>query len=306
MDTYEYSYYLFTNGNENEPKVIGARTLNLPEFLYDKYPNIRKDDYMANSSTYLFNMLYSSNQELLNAVIDRYNEVHPRSKLDKNNYNYIAMMGPGNKTKKYGLLKFKYSDKEKKEDKQKLIPFVFKSDVINICEQCKKAGIDIKAKDFNHPSNLLVKMFSSFWFISKNSKYKDFYNELERKYESLLKLKYMDVIEHATEQEKFYYIADPSMDTRSIEKLLNSGLISNKYKLDSVLYFNILSMVCHDIRLYTMANDQGYTYNPVTRKIGYDDVSANYQGLTAISSIQELRERNIENTNENTEGNSRN
>ena len=75
MDVYEYSYYLFTNGNETEPKVIGARTLNLPEFLYDKYPKINKDDFMANSSTYLFNMLYSSNNELLNAVIDRYKHV---------------------------------------------------------------------------------------------------------------------------------------------------------------------------------------------------------------------------------------
>ena len=126
------------------------------------------------------------------------------------------------------------------------------------------------------------------------------------KYKSILNLKYMDVYEHATEQEKFQYIADPQLDTKSIETLLNSGLLSNKYKLDSTLYFNILSMICHDIRIYTMTNDQGYNYNPVSRKIGYDDASAYFQGLTAISSVSELRQRREEQTKENTEGNSRN
>lgn len=306
MDVYEYSYYLFTNGNEAEPKVIGARTLNLPEFLYDKYPKINKSDYMANSSTYLFNMLYSSNNELLNAVIDRYNEVHPKSKLNKEDFNYISMIGPGNKTKKYGLLKFKYSNKEKSEDKQKLIPFVFKDDIANIYVQCKKAGIEIKSTDLNHPSNLLVKIFSAFSHVPETSRFKNFYNELERKYKSILNLKYMDVYEHATERDKFLYIADPQLDTKSIETLLNSGLMSNNYKLDSTLYFNILSMICHDIRIYTMVNDQGYTYDPVTRKIGYDDASEYFQGLTAISSVGELRQQRENQISENIEDNSRN
>jgi hypothetical protein len=55
-----------------------------------------------------------------------------------------------------------------------------------------------------------------------------------------------------------------------------------------------------------MVNDQGYTYDPVARKIGYDDASEYFQGLTAISSVGELRQQRENQISENIEDNSRN
>ena len=48
-------------------------------------------------------------------------------------------------------------------------------------------------------------------------------------------------------------------------------------------------MICHDIRINTIANDQGFSYEPINQKIGYDDISEYFKAKSAIRSVEELR-----------------
>lgn len=316
-DLYLYTYYLFKKDDPKNPVKIGGRLLDFfnenksydPNVPYSKpldvvfKENVPSDYvYKANGSVYLFNMIFHSNKELMNAIVERYNFFH-KSKLNVADFDYVAMIAPGDKTKDYGLLKYTYDEpkrtqnprpevnkKEKKYEKKKLVPIIFHEDYSNLMRICEQANIKIVPGDILYPRNLLVKVLSAMRYVRENKgkKYAEFYRNLEKKYSSLANLKYDGVYGHSSEREKYLYVADPANDKSDIIETLNSGLTSNKYKTPATFYYNMLSLICQDIRIATLALDQGYSYNPVTKKIGFDDLSVNFQCKTAIRSVQEV------------------
>lgn len=292
MNGYDYTYYLFVNGRENEPVKITAITLNLVEYVKEKIHGIKSDMLTPNSAIFLFNALFSSNEELLRAVVGRYNSLHPRSKYVADDFDYIALLSAGQYTKDYKLLKYSYSSKIDPESKEKLIPIVYEEDLSRIINDGAMAEIKIDENDITHPCNLLVKIFSS---MRGSVPYKDQYSidfdsMVEQKYYQILKLKYDNAYDHLSEKDKYRLFVDYEDDTRNIINLLNCNLIRQTYKKDSTLYFNLLSSISHDYKMKEYVAGYKMKYNPLNNKVGFDDASVNLIANTAIRTVSEMKE----------------
>ena len=302
---FSYFYYLFQEGNERHPLEVRPIEMDLDTALEKsgEYTNINNiSSLTSNCKFYLFNMLASSNQNLLNYVIRAYNENgHPRSQIKEGLYDYVAVMAKGNNSVDYDFLKFKYQDRpidinpnENKNKKlnlrDKLVPTMYFEDFEKIQSICKSANIDVDYIDLNNPRKLLVKLFAGINEIIRTKDAIDgaFYTDLKDKCYSVLRGKYVFDYNHTDEADRDAVGTIYEYDVKNIINLLNSGLIITNFEQDSTLYYNLLSLITNDLRIRDRVNEISKEYIPTSKKVGDDFATPYYLAKTAIYSLKDL------------------
>jgi len=154
----KYTYLLYDK-NKN-PLPVKPKEIQIFEFIKPMYPEA---DIDINDAIHLFNNMFSSNRELLDAIITRYNNNQSNVvKLNRDDFCYVKLV-----SKKfeniYGLPKIEdYSSKENYEDRENfLVPIIYKDDLV---KEDKKVGISFIRPDeiyaFINPDKLQIYVYT--------------------------------------------------------------------------------------------------------------------------------------------------
>ena len=272
-----FKYYLFKEGDLKNPRVIPVSSLNLKRIICLEYKNITSKDLKANRMMLMFNALFDSNKELLDAIIMEYKNAHPKSKIDQEKYERVRLVISGHNSEDFNFLDYDETKKNDEDKIERFVPIIYDSDFV----RSRYNGLSNRA-DLIYPRKMLMNIFSPRYTVYKENDY-SFDSSLYREIYRILLKKYTDRLKHVNPKLN-EDISIKESDTLNVYNLLNSDIIKKLYTRDSYLFISLLAIVAYHLRLH-------HLYKLINREYDINStiVSSRMQLQFSSRSISELR-----------------
>lgn len=277
-----YTYLLY-DANKN-PIAIEPSTFNITSYVRNNIPDVSNFD--INDAVHLFNSLFSSNEELLIAIISEYNRNNPDKKLDTEDYYYVHLV-----TKRYeniyGLPQvqdYRSNENIKAEERVNIVtPIIYKEDF----EFCKRFS---ETEKLNLSHLCSPDLRTLYFFVSASLENIDFTYSSDPSKKNFMKSLYTHLFNIV--KQRYQDVTNKPLYKGSIDKYLLDQTFNERCRPGDIFCRTVIDEILFFERTYTL-------YKSLNRDFVVDLTNFNQNTTENLLSFSWGDLRNFKNISEN-------
>ena len=280
-----FKYYLFKK--DGKMIEVPARILELDNLLQKKYPNLRIHGLNQENKILLFNALFESNIDLMDSVIDLLNQGKKRNYLIHEEFEYITLISTDRFAHNYGFLTYSDSKKNNKEDREKLIPIIYKNDLYDANSKNNNYDLRPQVNDLIYPKTAILNLIK---YKNAYTKDPEFLRNLKELLRTILENKLKERLPYSDDA---FIGKDFGFEEMcaTLEDLLTNSIIQEEYQSNSSLWINILSIITYLDKLDRVYKKHGKNIDFINEITSLVSLKGNKKAYNKYDYAKELKER---------------